>query len=164
MKKSIKLIILAVAFALVALSAFGYSNFKKEASNEYGTTEISVLSDEQVEQLIEKVGLDTYNSSEYTYYSYVGAHRNLFEVKEDLKLTAIKVSFDYVMSGEEVVMAFTPTLEYASLVNGTIEALMEPEYDFDENGMAITSKIRHEVPNDGEIYKKVDNVIVLVEL
>ncbi len=164
MKKSSKLIIAVVAFVLVALSAFGYSSFKKEASSEFGTTQISSLSEEQVDQLIEKVGLETYNSSEYTFYSYVGAHKNLFEVKDETNLTAIKVSFDYVMGGEETVMVFAPTLEYASLINGKIEELMEPEYDYDENGLVITSRIKHEVPSDGETYKKIDNVVIHIEL
>lgn len=162
--KNSKIIIAAVAIGLIALSVFSYNSTKSNASDGMMHTEIEALSDDQKAQLVEKVGQETYDKSSYNYFSYVGAHKNLFEVQQETNTTAIKVTFDYAKLGEDVVMVFQPTLEYASLVEGKIEELMDPEYDFDEGKLVITSRIKHVVESDGETYTKIDQVVVLVEL
>ena len=162
--KNSKLLIVVVAIAVVALSIFSYNSTKSNAADGKMHTELEGLTEEQKAMLIEKVGQETYDKSSYTYFNYVGAHRNLFEVKEETNTTAIKVTFDYAKLGEDVVMVFQPKLEYASLLNGKIEELIDPEYDFDEGKLVITSRIKHVVESDGETFTKIDQVAVLVEL
>jgi len=162
--KNSKLIIAVIAIAIVALSIFSYNSSKSNASDGKMHTQIESLSEDQKSQLIEMVGQETYDKSTYAYYNYVGAHKNLFEAKSETATTAIKVTFDYAMLGDDVVMVFQPMLEYASLVDGKIEELIVPEYDFDDGKMIITSRIKHVVEAEGETFTKIDQVVVLVEL
>jgi len=149
--------------SLTALSYIGFSNFNKSATHEGAEKKLVTLSDDQIELLKEKVGSEEFNLADYSCYSYAGVHKNVLE-QEAKNTVAIKASFNYVMKDEEIILVMPPKLDIASVLNGTVEQLIEPEVGWKENRVIITSRIKHEVPSDDTIYKKIDNIAVSIEL
>jgi len=150
--------------SVIALSYVGFTNFNKPVANENVNQEVVTLTNDQIEFLKEKVGSEGFNLDDYQSYSYVGVHKNVLEQDDAMDTVAIKASFNYVMKGDEIIIVMPPRLDIASVLNGTVEQLMDPEVGWKDNKVIITSRIKHVVPSDDTIYSKIDNIAVSIEL